>query len=190
MARAFWSIPVALAFASGLALAQAPDKPQELKKEDPVPPATGTTKPEQGGKQEPSAKVPGTDGNAAAFENGTLTAPGAPTDVDTAPSKFSARTAADDQLPTAGYRLRHLSAAQKSGIYGEMGKASAAAGTNAEAVVGAAVPLDLALSGFQPVPESVTAKFPELKGLAFATLAGKPALVDPTMRVVVDVASQ
>ena len=42
--------------------------------------------------------------------------------MDTAPSKFSSRTDADDRLPTAGYRLRHLSAVQKRGIYGEATK--------------------------------------------------------------------
>jgi hypothetical protein len=191
MAKPFWSTVVVLAFASSLALAQAPDKPQELKKEDPVPPATDANKPEQGGKQEPSAKIQGTDGNSAAFENGTLTAQGAPTDVDTAPSKFSTRTAADDALPTAAYRLRHLSAAQKGSIYREMGKVPATATTaDGEAVIGAAVPLNLILGGLAPVPDSVTSQFPELRGLAFATLAGKLALVDPTMRIVVDVATQ
>ena len=189
MSKPFWLTVVLLVFASSLALAQAPDKPQELKKEDPVPPATDANKPEQGGKQEPSAKVQGTDGNAAAFENGTLTAPGALTDVDTAPSKFSMRTAADDRLPTAAYRLRHISAADKAAIYGETSKGSAAAG-DGDAVIGAAVPLGLVLGGMAPVPDSVTARFPELKGLAFATLAGKPALIDPTMRIVVDVAGQ
>jgi hypothetical protein len=50
--------------------------------------------------------------------------------------------------------------------------------------------LDLILSGLQWLPDSMTTKLPELKGLAFAMLAGKPALVDPTMRIVVDVAGQ
>ena len=109
--------------------------------------------------------------------------------MDTAPSKYSSRTAADDQLPIAAYRLRHLSAAQKSGIYGELGK-GATSTVDAQAVVGAQVPVGLILSGLQPLPETITTKFPELKGLAFAKLAGKSALVDPTMRIVVDVATQ
>jgi hypothetical protein len=193
MARKLWAITVVLLVLGGAALAQTQDKPAEVKKEDPVPPATDPNKSEQGGKQEPAAKIPGTDGNPAAFANGTLTAPGALIDVDTAPSKFSSRTAADDQLPTAGYRLRHLSTAQKSDIYSELAKgntASASSSTTAQPVVGAEVPLDLILSGLQWLPDSMTTKLPELKGLAFAMLAGKPALVDPTMRIVVDVAGQ
>src|SRR5262244_3840518 len=82
--------------------AQTQDKSPDVKKDDPVPPAREPTKPEQGGKQEP--------GNAAALSNGVLTAPGALTDVDTAPSTVSSRTAADDRLATVGYRLKHLSA--------------------------------------------------------------------------------
>ena len=74
----------------------------ELKKEDSVPPATGRNLSEQAGTTEPSSKVKsGTDEDI--FVNGVLTVPGAPTDVDTAPSKFSERTAADDRLrPQSG----------------------------------------------------------------------------------------
>jgi hypothetical protein len=192
MAKTLWAMSVVLGLLAGVALAQAQDKPAEAKKEDPVSPATDPNKSEQGGKQEPSAKNPATDGNAAAFVNGTLTAPGALVDVDTAPSKFSSRTAADDQPPTAAYMLRHLSTGQKSSIYSEVGKSATTSpsAANAEAVVGAQVPLDLILSGLQPLPDSVTTKFPELKGLSFAMLRGKPTLVDSTMRIVVDVATQ
>jgi hypothetical protein len=196
MAKILWSIPIILVLMGSVAFAQPqsqpPEKAQDVKKEDPVPPATDANKQEQGGKLEPSSKVPGTDGNPAAFANGTLTAPGALVDVDTAPSKFSSRTAADDQLPTAGYRFRHLSAAQRSSIYGELGNAAKAGSSaaDAQAVVGAQVPLDVILGGLQPLPDSITTKFPEMKGLAFAMLAGKPTLVDPTTRIVVDVGAQ
>ena len=88
---------------------------QELKKEDSVPPATGRSLPEQAGTTEPSSKAKsGTDENV--FVNGVLTVPGAPTDVDTAPAKFSERTAADDRLPIVGYRLKQLSEAQRREI--------------------------------------------------------------------------
>jgi hypothetical protein len=89
--------------------------------------------------------------------------------------------------------LRHLSPAQKGAIYSQLAPTNAAApasAANAQAVVSAEVPLVLILGGLPPVPDSVTAEFPELKGLAFATLAGKAVLVDPTMRIVVDVAGQ
>jgi hypothetical protein len=189
MTKALFLVLTLIVFGGFPSTTSAQDKAPEVKKEDPVPPATDPTRSEQGGKQEPSAKVPGTDGGPTAFLNGTLTATGAVVDVDTAPSKFSSRTAADDQLPIAGYRLRHLSASQKSSIYGELGK-GATSFTDAQAVVGAQVPVGLILSGLQPLPETITTKFPELKGLAFAILANKPALVDPTTRIVVDVATQ
>jgi hypothetical protein len=189
MAKSFF-FALALTACMGLiSTVSAQDKAADVKKEDPVPPAIDANKSEQSGAQEPSAKIRGTDANPAALTNGTLSTPGASTDVDTAPSKFSSRTAADDQIPTAAYRLRHLSAAQKSSIYGELGK-SATTSADGEAVVGAEVPVGLILSGLQPLPEAITAKFPELKGLAFAMLAGRTALVDPTMRIVVDVATQ
>src|SRR5215467_1656693 len=110
MVRALVSISLAFALTGTVASAQAQsqtegqpqaqtqaqtqDKSPDVKKDDPVPPPREPTKPEQGGKQEPAAKVPGSDGNAAALSNGVLTAPGAITDVDTAPAKYSSRTAA------------------------------------------------------------------------------------------------
>ena len=169
---------------------QAQDKAPDLKKEDPVPPATEANKSEQGGKQEPAAKVPGSDGNAAALNNGVLTAPGAPPDVDTAPSKVSSRTAADDQLAIVGYRLKHLSAEQKTSVYAEIGKSGPTPTFQVPAAVGAEIPSDLALGGLSPLPEAVTARYPELNGMTFANLSGKLALIDPTMRIVIDVAAQ
>jgi hypothetical protein len=190
MIRAFWSVALTLALMGTIVSAQTQDKAPDLKKEEPVPPATAPNKPEQSGAQEPAAKNPGSDGNAAALSNGMLTAPGALADVDTAPSKFSARTAADDQLATVGYRLRHLSADQKANLYTEIGKSGSAPNAQGTASVGAEIPLDLALGGLKPLPEAVTVRFPELSGLTFAILNGKLALIDPTMRIVVDVAAQ
>ena len=42
----------------------------------------------------------------------------------------------------------------------------------------------------EPPPDNLVAKFSDLKGLAFAKLAGRSILVDPTMRIVIDVAAQ
>src|SRR5262249_17892426 len=111
--------PLSLGFALGLAvgassslvLAQEkapPDKVEELKKSDPVPPAAGKSVPEQAGTQEPSTKDPGTSPTAGAFVNGSLAVPGAPTDTQTTPSKFSARNAESDRLPIAAFRLKGL----------------------------------------------------------------------------------
>ena len=160
--------------------AQTQEKAPDVKKDDPVPPATEPNKPEQVGKQEP----------AAAFSNGVLTAPGALTDVDTAPSTVSSRTAADDRLATVGYRLKHLSAEQKTSVYAEIGKSGPTPSFQVPAAVGAQIPSDLALGGLSPLPEAVTARYPELNGMTFANLSGKLALIDPTMRIVIDVAAQ
>jgi hypothetical protein len=77
---------------------------QDLKKEDPLPPATGRNLSEQAGTTEPGSKVE-TSKDENVFVNGVLSVQGALADVDTAPSKFSERTAADDRLPIVGYRL-------------------------------------------------------------------------------------
>ena len=169
---------------------QAQDKAPDLKKDEPVPPATEPNKPEQGGKQEPAAKVPGSDGSAAALSNGVLTAPGALTDVDSAPSMVSSRTAADDRLAIVGYRLKHLSAEQKTSVYAEIGKSGPTPSFQVPVAVGAQIPSILALGGLNPLPEAVTARYPELNGMTFANLSGKLALIDPTMRIVIDVAAQ
>jgi hypothetical protein len=178
------------AIASAQTQSQTQDKAPDLKKDDPVPPATEPNRPEQAGKQEPAAKIPGSDGNAAAFSNGVLTAPGALTDVDTAPAKYSPRTEADDRLATVGYRLKHLSADQKTSLYAEIGKSGPTSSFQVPAAVGAEIPSDLALGGLKPIPEAVTARYPELNGMTFAVLSGKLALIDPTMRIVIDVAAQ
>jgi len=198
MGRPLVSIALAFALMGTIASAQAQsqtegqtqDKTQDLKKVDSVPPATEPNTPEQGGKQEPAAKVPGSDGNAAAFSNGVLTAPGALTDVDTAPSTVSSRTAADDRLPIVGYRLKHLSAEQMTSVYAEIGKSGPTPSFQVPVAVGAQIPSILALGGLNPLPEAVTARYPELNGMTFANLSGKLALIDPTMRIVIHVAPQ
>jgi hypothetical protein len=193
------TLAICFALGAGFALAQAtvdPSTAQELKKQDPVPPATGRNLPEQAGTQEPSSKVPGTstDPNAV-FVNGVLTVPGAPTDVDTAPAKYSARTNADDQLPIAAYRLRHLGVEQRREIAGLLGTAwRPAAGptatSGAQAIVGAVLPptLSYAPEIVQPLPEAVTTKFPELKDAGFTRSAdGRLLLVDRDNRLVIAV---
>ena len=190
MVRAFWHSALALALMGALALAQTEDKAPDVKKEEVAPPAPAPNKPDQSGVPAAAPAAAGPEVSAAAFGNGVLTAPGASSDVDTAPSKFSTRTAADDQLATVGYRLRHLSADQKAGIYAEIARAGRATSVQLTAAVGVEIPLALALEGLRPLPLAVTGQFPELNGLACASLSGRLALIDPTMRIVVDVAAQ
>ena len=190
---------LALCFALGIGFAfgQAKvdqSKAEELKKQDPVPPATGRSLPEQAGTQEPSSKVSGTNPDPnAVFVNGVLAVPGAPTDVDTAPSKFSARTAADDQVPIAAYRLRHLSEDQRRDISQLLGAvwrpaSGPSATSGAQAVVGAELPPDVAPEAVHPVPEALAAKYPELRGAGFTRSAdNKLLLVDLDNRLVIGV---
>jgi len=197
---AMCSFSAALALIGSFGSASAEDKvdqktTRELKKQDTVPPATGRNLPEQAGTTEPSSKVPGTspDPNAV-FVNGALVVPGAPTDVDTVPSKFSARTAADDQVPIVAYRLRHLTKDQKGEIFQQLngeqgGGAIRPAGADSEAIVGALVPADVALGDLTPVPEALATKFPELRGAAFVKSAGKLLIVDDDNRLVIGVLS-
>lgn len=128
------------------------------------------------------------------FVNGALAVPGAPTDVDTVPSKFSARTAADDQVPITAYRLRHLTDEQtreiSSKLTGEQGGAFRPAGAqDSHAIVGALIPADIALNDLAPVPEPLAAKFPELRGAVFMRSAGKLLIVDDDNRLVIGVLS-
>jgi hypothetical protein len=164
----------------------------EVKKQDPVPPATDPKLTEQSGKTEPSAKVPGTNQDPnAVFVNGVLAVPGANTDVDTAPAKHWARTNADDQIPIAGYRLKKLDAQQLQQIAQELKSQreapSASPSTGSYAVIGAEVPAEVAFTTLSPVPQTLTDKFTELRGTAFMRSAGKLVIVDPNNNLVVGV---
>ena len=196
MPRLLLSTALALAVAggAGYALAQG-SVPQaqsdDLKKQDSVPPTTGKNAPEQAGTQEPSSKAPSAK-NPDVLTDGALTARGSPADVDTVPGKFSARTAADDQLPIAAYRLKHLTQDQRNEIVQGLGSQSAAAsgpgGSNdAYAIVGAEIPSTVALQGFTAMPEVLTGKFPSLRGTAFLRAAGKVLIVDLDNSLVVGV---
>ncbi len=184
------AVSLALMVAGGIALAiaQGADavpqaKADDLKKQDTVPPADGKNMPEKAGTQEPSSKAPSVK-DADVLTNGALTAAGSPADVDTVPAKFSARSAADDQLPIAGYRLKHLTGDQRNEIIQGLGSqrdatsGSPRASNDAYAIVGAEIPSTIVLQGLTPMPEALTAKFPALRGTAFMRAGGKVVVVD------------
>ena len=163
---------------------------QELKKEDSVPPATGRNLSEQAGTTEPSSKAKsGTDENV--FVNGVLSVQGAPTDVDTAPSKFSERTAADDRLPIVGYRLKHLSADQRREIAQQLsvpsGYALSPADLKGYATLGMELPGTVAMQALTPVPQTMAEKYPELRGTGFMPSDGRMLIVDLDNNLVVGV---
>jgi hypothetical protein len=163
---------------------------KDLKKEDSVPPATGRNLSEQAGTTEPSSKVKsGTDEDI--FVNGVLTVPGAPTDVDTVPSKFSERTAADDRLPIVGYRLKHLSADQRREIALQLsvpsGYALSPADLKGYASLGMELPGTIAMQALTAVPQTMAEKYPELRGTGFMPSDGKMLIVDLDNNLVVGV---
>jgi hypothetical protein len=168
-----------------------PAPPNQTKK-DTVPPATDKSEETRAGTTEPSSKVKSTT-DTAIFVNGVLAVPGAPTDVDTAPAKFSARTAADDALPIAGYVLRHLTDEQRSAIYQSVRskglKKVAAVLTDSAIIVGSLVPTAVALEGLSLLPEDAIASLPEMRTVMFATAGDKLLLINPRTLVVIGVLS-
>jgi hypothetical protein len=168
-------------------------KVEDLKRMDPVPPATGKNLPEQAGAQEPSSKVQGTARSTDTFVNGVLAAPGIPPDSETAPAKHSARIAADDKLPIAAFRLRRLGDAQLREVAQALAQprriapaAGAEADSARQAVVSALVPAS-ALDALVPVPEELAARYAELRGAGYMRTAGKLVLVDLDNMLVIGV---
>lgn len=178
------SLVIAVAGGAGTAWSQnksVSEATRDIQKQDTVPPATGGSQSEQAGKTEPSSKVPHTNPDPNVFVNGVLSVPGAITDVDTAPAKYSARTNADDQVPIAGYRLKGLTSQQQSEIVQALGsprEASAAGGDSVLASIGAEVPSQIAEAKLTPMPASLADKFPALRGTGFMWAAGKVLVVD------------
>ena len=161
---------------------------QELKKHESVPPATGHNLSDQAGTQEPSTKGKG-GSNTSVFVNGILAVPGAPTDGHTVPSKYSARNAESDRLPTVAFRLRGLTDAQKREIYeGLHGGRGGLALSPGHAMLGAEIPAYIALPDLKPTPDSLTAKFPELRGSGYL-VEGSNVLLVGTNNVVIGVLS-
>ncbi len=173
-----------IASAASAALAQDKvdgQKVEEVQKDKTMPSTTGPTLPEKNAKTEPSSKLPDTNPDPNVFVNGVLSVPGAMTDVDTAPAKHSARTNADDQVPIAGYRLKHLTGEQRGEIVQALGserKAPPATDDAAHATIGAEIPSAVAEADLTPMPASLTDKFPALRGTGFMRTAGKVLVVD------------
>ena len=160
---------------------------------DSVPPSDGLS-PKQVGlaRRSRAAKFEGTaKDEKASFDKGTLTSPGAPKDVDTAPAKFSDRNTADDALPIAGYTLKHLTDDQRraisASVRSEKTTRTEPAGGTDFATVGALVPTAIALTGLRPLPESVVSNIPELRSVMFARSGDKLVLINPRTLVVIGV---
>lgn len=129
--------------------------------------------------------------DANVLVNGALAVPGAPADVDTVPSKFSARNAASDKLPITAFRLKGLSDDQRREIAqtlrGQPDLALGPADVADTYVVGSEIPSRVALQALAPVPEALAAKFPGLRGAGFMRAGAKLVLVDLDESLVIGV---
>ena len=115
--------------------------------------------------------------------------PGAP-DGDTVPSKHSARTFADDQLPITAYATRHISKDQLQTIRNALSTKSDPVGSrtlDGFAQIGALVPTAIALEGMQSIPADLVRQIPSLASSAYVVSENKILLVNPRTRVVLSV---
>ena len=70
------------------------------------------------GKEEPSSHTPTTTlDDTHVLVNGSLAVPGAPTETETTPAKYSKKNAADDKLITVAYTFKALPNDQRQAIY-------------------------------------------------------------------------
>jgi len=141
-----------------------------------------TSKPDQNAKQEPSAKTAApTAPGPEIFANGTLTVPGAPTDTETTPAKFSPRNDALDHLPTMA-RGPALSAAQRKLIVDTV-KPGNGAPPRFAAPPATILPLG---ADMQPWPQDVLGQIPDLRDTKYVSLSDKILVVLPNSRIVVE----
>jgi hypothetical protein len=183
---------VALLGGYGLAPAQEKvdrNKTQELKQVVPEPKDSGKSPSAKAGREEPGTQGKGPVASTEVLVDGKLTAPGAAADGQAVPSKFSARNAALDKLPTVAFRLNRLTEDQRREIVAQLnGGRGGLALSPGHAMVGAELPAAVALRDLKPVPENLTAKFSGLRGTRY--LAEEPnVLIVDSNNVVVGVLS-
>ena len=169
-------------FSAGLAVAQqAPPaaEPQQQQQQE----KAQQTPSGQMGKEEPSSHAPSPKpADNSVFVNGALAVPGAPENVDTVPSKFSAKNAADDKLITLAYTFKLLTSEQRRAIYDGLKGQPAGPAFNAD--VGVELPLSVEL---RPVPNDVAARVQQTGDYRYAVAADRVLMVSPVNRVIVGV---
>ena len=146
---------------------------------------TQQTPPAQIGKEESRPHVEiAKPQDGAVFVNGALGVPGAVTDTDTVPSKFSEKNAADDRLVTLAYTFKLLSREERSAIYqalkGQPG------GRALKVDIGTKLPLGIEL---RPVPNELIVRVPQTRGYDYTVAGDAVFLVSPLNRAVVGVFS-
>jgi Protein of unknown function (DUF1236) len=180
--RCTFSIVLALLGGVSVATAQqpapAPDPQQQSQQERSQQTPSGKM-----GTDEPSARAPSvTPQNDAVLVNGALAVPGAPTDSDTVPAKFSEKNAADDKLIIIAYTFKSLTADERHAIYQALKDRPAGSAFNAD--IGVVLPLSIEL---RAVPDEVTVRVPQTKDYQYAVADNRVLLVSPPTRIVVGV---
>jgi len=176
------SIALALLGGLSLAAAQQPTPPADAQQQEQQEKAQQTPS-GQHGKDEPSSHAPSSKPqDTAVFVNGALAVPGAPTESDTVPAKFSKKNAADDQLITIAYTFKGLTDEQRRAIFEALKDQPAGAAYNAD--VGDELPSQIEL---RPMPNDVTARVPHTKDYQFTVADNRVLLVSPVTRIVVGV---
>jgi hypothetical protein len=117
----------------------------------------------------------------AVFVNGALAVPGAPTNTDTVPAKFSAKNAADDELITIASTFKTLTDDERRAIYQSLKDQPAGSAFNAD--IGTKLPPGIEL---RPVPDEVAARVPQTRDYRYAVAKDRVLLVG-TGRIVVGV---
>jgi hypothetical protein len=121
--------------------------------------------------------------------NGVLAVPGAPTDTDMVPAKYSAKNAADDKLITVAYTFKSLTADERQMIYQATRQSlrDQPAGSAFNAEVGAVLPAAVEL---RALPGEATARVPQTEGYQYAVAGNRVLLVSPPTRIVVGVLAE
>ena len=117
----------------------------------------------------------------AVFVNGALAVPGAPTNTDTVPAKFSAKNAADDELITIAYTFKTLTDDERRAIYQAL--KDQPAGSVFNAAIGTKLSPGIEL---RPVPEELAARVPQTRDYRYAVAKDRVLLVG-TGRIVAGV---
>ena len=134
------------------------------------------------GKEEPSAHAP--TQSTAVFVDGKLNVPGAPTDSQTVPAKFSERNDKIDKLPIMAMPLG-LSDEQRRAILDSVKQANPPVQTTA-AKPAEELAIDIVVHDL-----GVAANIPEVARLKFVRTSDRVLLVEPSNRVVVgEIANQ
>lgn len=176
------AIVLALLGGAAVAGAQQPPPPADAQQQSQQEKAQQTPS-GQMGKEEPSSHAPTVKPqDDKVFVNGALAVPGAPTDSETVPAKFSQKNAADDQLITTAYTFKNLTDEQRRAIFAALKEQPAGAAFNAD--IGDELPAAVKL---RAVPDELASRVPQTRDYEYAVASDRVLLVSPPTRIVVGV---